>query len=89
MAVGVTLVSVAPGQERSVFDALKGIPRVRELHHVFGEYDFLVVVETEGLSLLSKNGWQDTRSGRRNYHEYSRWRRIYRLLNPLSGSLYG
>jgi DNA-binding Lrp family transcriptional regulator len=54
MVVGVTLVSVAPGQERSVFDALKAIPRVRELHHVFGEYDFLVVVDVDGLSLLRK-----------------------------------
>jgi DNA-binding Lrp family transcriptional regulator len=54
MVVGVTLVNVVPGHERSVFDALKGISGIRELYHVFGEYDFLVIVEVEGLPLLSK-----------------------------------
>ena len=54
MVVGVTLVNVVPGHERSVFDALGTIPGIRELHHVFGEYDFLVIVEVEGLLLLSK-----------------------------------
>jgi DNA-binding Lrp family transcriptional regulator len=54
MVVGVTLVNVVPGHERSVFDALGTIPGIRELYHVFGEYDFLVIVEVEGLRLLSK-----------------------------------
>ena len=54
MVVGVTLVNVVPGQERSVFDALGNILGIRELYHVFGEYDFLVIVEVEGLLLLSK-----------------------------------
>jgi DNA-binding Lrp family transcriptional regulator len=53
MVVGVTLVNVIPGQERSVFDALKSISGIRELYHVFGEYDFLVILEVEGLWLLS------------------------------------
>jgi DNA-binding Lrp family transcriptional regulator len=54
MVVGVTLVNVIPGQERSVFDKLGEIPGIRELHHVFGEYDFLVIIEVDGLPLLSK-----------------------------------
>ncbi|MGD0171197.1 MAG: Lrp/AsnC ligand binding domain-containing protein [Halobacteriota archaeon] len=54
MVVGVTLVNVVPGQERSVFNKLGGIPGIRELHHVFGEYDFLVIIEVDGLPLLSK-----------------------------------
>jgi len=54
MVVGVTLVNVIPGHERSVFDALGDISGIRELYHVFGEYDFLVIVEVEGLPLLSK-----------------------------------
>jgi DNA-binding Lrp family transcriptional regulator len=54
MVLGVTLVNVIPGHERSVFDALSDISGIRELYHVFGEYDFLVIVEVEGLPLLSK-----------------------------------
>ena len=54
VVVGVTLVNVVPGQERSVFNRLGEIPGIRELHHVFGEYDFLVIIEVDGLPLLSK-----------------------------------
>jgi uncharacterized protein with GYD domain len=28
--------------------------RIRELYHVFGEYDFLVILEVESLPVLSK-----------------------------------
>jgi DNA-binding Lrp family transcriptional regulator len=55
MVVGVTLVNVVPGFERSVFDVLRAMPRIRELYHVFGEYDFLVILEVESLPVLSKN----------------------------------
>jgi DNA-binding Lrp family transcriptional regulator len=54
MVLGVTLIKVVPGHERSVSDALKDIAGFRELHHIFGEYDFLVIVEVESLPLLSK-----------------------------------
>ncbi len=54
MVIGVTLVNVVPGFEQSVFDALQSIPGLRERYHVFGEYDFLVILEVENLPLLSK-----------------------------------
>jgi DNA-binding Lrp family transcriptional regulator len=54
MVIGVTLVNVVPGFERSVFDALKTISGLRELYHVFGEYDFLLILEVENLPILSK-----------------------------------
>ncbi|MGZ4904451.1 MAG: Lrp/AsnC ligand binding domain-containing protein [Halobacteriota archaeon] len=54
MVIGVTLVHVVPGFERSVFDALRSIHGSRELYHLFGEFDFLVIVEVENLPLLSK-----------------------------------
>jgi len=54
MVVGVTLVNVVPGFERSVFDVLKTIFGIRELYHVFGEYDFLVILEVNNLPVLSK-----------------------------------
>ena len=54
MVVGVTLVNVVPGFERSVFDVLRTMSRIRELYHVFGEYDFLVILEVDSLPVLSK-----------------------------------
>jgi DNA-binding Lrp family transcriptional regulator len=54
MVLGVTLVKVVPGHERSVCDALKDVAGFRELLHIFGEYDFLVIAEVESLPLLSK-----------------------------------
>ncbi len=53
MVIGVTLVHVASGFERSVFGALQLIPGLKELYHLFGQYDFLVVTEVENLPILS------------------------------------
>lgn len=53
MVVGVTLVNVTPGNEKSVFRALKDLGGVREILHVFGEYDFIAIVDVEGLSNLN------------------------------------
>ncbi len=54
MVIGVTLVNVAAGFERRVFDALRFMAETKELYHVFGEYDFLVILEVDDLRLLSK-----------------------------------
>lgn len=54
MVIGVTLAHVIPGFERSVFDALGSISEAMERYHVFGEYDFLAILEVENLRLLSK-----------------------------------
>lgn len=53
MVVGVTLVNVVPGKEKHVFNSLNGIDGVREILHVFGEYDFIGIVDVEGLSTLN------------------------------------
>jgi DNA-binding Lrp family transcriptional regulator len=54
MVVGVTMVNVVPGEERYVYRTLVELNRAKEVLHVFGEYDFLVILEVEGLALLSK-----------------------------------
>ncbi|OKY77951.1 MAG: Lrp/AsnC family C-terminal domain [Candidatus Methanohalarchaeum thermophilum] len=53
MVVGVTLLNVSPGAEREIYDDLRGRSDVREVLHVFGEYDFITIVEVEGLSRLN------------------------------------
>lgn len=54
MVVGVTMVNVVPGEEKSVYNKLSGIDGIRDIFHVFGEYDFVVIMEVEGLSTLNK-----------------------------------
>ncbi|MGZ4911417.1 MAG: Lrp/AsnC ligand binding domain-containing protein [Halobacteriota archaeon] len=54
MVIGVTLVKVALGFERSVFDMLQSISGSKELYHLFGEFDFLVILEVENLPQLSE-----------------------------------
>lgn len=53
VVVGVTLVNVVPGKEQHVFGAIDEIEGVREILHVFGEYDFIAIVDVEGLSTLN------------------------------------
>jgi len=48
------MVKVVPGQERSVYNALREIDGIKDVYHVFGEYDFVVVLEVEGLSVLNR-----------------------------------
>ncbi|MDD2665698.1 MAG: Lrp/AsnC ligand binding domain-containing protein [Methanocellales archaeon] len=54
MVIGVTMVNVVPGEEKSVYNKLRGIDGIRDIFHVFGEYDFIVIMEVEGLSALNK-----------------------------------
>ncbi len=48
------MVKVVPGQERSVYCALKRRDGIMDVYHVFGEYDFFVVLQAEGLGELDE-----------------------------------
>jgi len=54
MVIGVTMVNVAPGKEKEVYLNIKKMKSVREVYHVFGEFDFVVIIETQSLSELNK-----------------------------------
>ncbi|NYT01228.1 MAG: Lrp/AsnC family transcriptional regulator [Methanosarcinales archaeon] len=54
MVIGVTMVKVTPGQEKTVYGALREIDGIKDVYHVFGEYDFVVIIEVEGLSMLNR-----------------------------------
>lgn len=45
--------NVVPGKEKSVFNSLDQVEGVREILHVFGEYDFIAIVDVEGMSTLN------------------------------------
>jgi len=54
MVIGVTMVNVSPGKEKTVYSAIKEMKNVREVYHVFGEFDFVVIIEASSLSELNK-----------------------------------
>ena len=48
------MVNVVPGQEKAAYNQLLNVDGIKEIYHVFGEYDFIVISEVEGLSTLNK-----------------------------------
>jgi transcriptional regulator, AsnC family len=53
MVIGVTMVNVLPGSERTAFNELHKIEGIKDIYHVFGEYDFVVVIEVDDLGSLN------------------------------------
>ncbi|NLI62184.1 MAG: Lrp/AsnC family transcriptional regulator [Methanosarcinaceae archaeon] len=53
MVVGVTMVNVLPGTERKVYSELKDYYGVKDIYHVFGEFDFVVIIELDSLKELN------------------------------------
>ena len=54
MVIGITMVKVMPGQERLVYCSLKGKDGILDIYHIFGEYDFFVVLQAECLVKLKE-----------------------------------
>ncbi len=54
MVIGVTMVNVSPGKEKTVYRAIKEMKNIRDVYHVFGEFDFVVIIEASSLSELNK-----------------------------------
>jgi DNA-binding Lrp family transcriptional regulator len=53
MVIGVTMVNVLPGNERLAFNELNRIEGIKDIYHVFGEYDFVVIIEVDDLGTLN------------------------------------
>ncbi len=54
MVIGVTMVNVSPGREKDVYVSIKEMKYVRDIYHVFGEFDFVVIIQADSLSELNK-----------------------------------
>jgi hypothetical protein len=54
MVIGITMVKVMPGEERTVYCSLKGKDGILDVYHIFGEYDFFVVLQAESLVKLKQ-----------------------------------
>ena len=53
MVLGVAMVKVMPGKERSVYYAIKCKGEVLDIYHIFGEFDFFIILQAEGLGKLN------------------------------------
>ena len=54
MVIGVTFVNVVPGQEKVAYNELLKIKGIKDVYHVFGKFDFIVISKVDGLSALNK-----------------------------------
>jgi len=43
-AIGFALLSISPLHEKEVYESLKNIPEIIEVHPLFGEYDILIKI---------------------------------------------
>lgn len=54
LAIAIAMIKAMPGQERSVYSALKENDGIKSIHHAFGEYDFFVLIQAISLPSLEK-----------------------------------
>lgn len=54
MATGFALLSISPLYEKSVFESLKNVPEIIEIHPLFGEYDILVKIESTDIDAIGE-----------------------------------
>ncbi|WP_235856297.1 Lrp/AsnC ligand binding domain-containing protein [Methanolobus halotolerans] len=47
------MVNVLPGKERIAYSHLNRIDGIKDIYHVFGEYDFVVIIEVDDLGHLN------------------------------------
>lgn len=54
MATGFVLVQVTSGKEKAVYEALKDVEAVQEIHPLFGAYDFIVKLESKDYDAMGQ-----------------------------------
>lgn len=53
MVIGVTMINVLPGYEKAAYRELRNIEGIKDVYHVFGEYDFVIIIDVEDLTILN------------------------------------
>jgi DNA-binding Lrp family transcriptional regulator len=54
MAIGFALLSISPLHEKKVYDSLKSVPEITEIHPLFGEYDILVKISCNDIDTVGE-----------------------------------
>jgi hypothetical protein len=45
MVIGITMIKIVPDHEKAGYDALSEIEGVKEIYHLFGEFDLFLILE--------------------------------------------
>ena len=45
MVIGITMIKIVPDHEKAGYDALREIEGVKEIYHLFGEFDLFLILE--------------------------------------------
>lgn len=53
MVVALTMVTVFPGKEKIFYSEVKKLQYVKDVYHVFGDIDFVVIIDAPNLSELN------------------------------------
>jgi len=62
MAIGFALLTISPLHEKSVFETLRNIPQITEIHPLFGDYDILLKMECADIDQIGELVIQKIRS---------------------------
>ena len=47
------MINVLPGYEKAAYRELRNIEGIKDVYLVFGEYDFVVIIDVKDLSILN------------------------------------
>ena len=47
------MINVLPGYEKAANRELKNIEGIKDVYHVFGEYDFVIIIDVEDMTILN------------------------------------
>lgn len=54
MAIGFALLTISPLNEKAVYEALRNIEQITEIHPLFGEYDILVKIKSSDIDSIGE-----------------------------------
>ena len=54
MVIGLTMIKVRPGYEKSAYWDLQRRPEVKDVFCLFGEYNFFLIMQAKGISRFNK-----------------------------------
>ncbi|MCS7121417.1 MAG: Lrp/AsnC ligand binding domain-containing protein [Archaeoglobaceae archaeon] len=53
MVVALIMVTVWPGREKIFYEEVKKLQYIKDVYHVFGEFDFVVIIDAPNLSEIN------------------------------------
>ena len=54
MSIGFALLTISPLHEKLVYESLKNVSEIREIHPLFGEYDILIKLECQDIDAIGE-----------------------------------